>query len=112
LNQDPEKLVKLLILINKPMVTKKVLVPLIAITAVMATWIISRNDTPAGKQKMNFKILVDEEEGQEDSKMEAENSRKRSQYEWLLTRDPKTGQIPEGIRARELAQPLCFFSWF
>ena len=86
------------------MVTKKVLVPLIAITAVMATWIISRNDTPAGKQKMNFKILVDEEEGQEDSKMEAENSRKRSQYEWLLTRDPKTGQIPEGIRARELAQ--------
>jgi len=85
------------------MVTKKVFLPLIAITAVMATWIISRNETPAGKQKMNFKILVDEEDGQEDSRMEAENSRKRSQYEWLLTRDPKTGQIPEGIRTRELA---------
>lgn len=38
----------------------------------------------------------------EDEEMERENSVERSQYEWLLTRDPRTGRIPDNIRVKEL----------
>lgn len=38
----------------------------------------------------------------EDEDIETENSYLRAKYEWTITRDLKTGQIPEGIRAKEL----------
>lgn len=41
--------------------------------------------------------------GGEDEEMEQENTEERARYEWLITRDPRTGQIPENIRVRELA---------
>jgi hypothetical protein len=34
--------------------------------------------------------------------MEQENSRRRAEFEWKLQRDPKTGKIPKGIRAKEM----------
>ena len=38
----------------------------------------------------------------EDEEMEAENSFLRARQEWLISRDLKTGKIPEGIHAKEL----------
>ncbi|MFN6321681.1 MAG: T9SS type A sorting domain-containing protein [Bacteroidota bacterium] len=38
----------------------------------------------------------------EDEELEAENSFMRARHEWLISRDIKTGTIPEGIHAREL----------
>ncbi len=86
------------------MINKKAILPLIVLAALMAVWMLPLNEETSATAKKSFKILTEAEEGEEDEEMEAENSRKRSQYEWLLTRDPKTGQIPEGIRSRELAQ--------
>ncbi|MEY2587235.1 MAG: hypothetical protein RLY11_1084 [Bacteroidota bacterium] len=43
-------------------------------------------------------ILNDED----DEEIEAENSYLRAKYEWTITRDLKTGQIPVGIRSKEL----------
>ncbi|MEY2836535.1 MAG: hypothetical protein RLZZ557_2197 [Bacteroidota bacterium] len=83
------------------MLNKKALLPLITLAATMGILIVTQNDAPNGKSKRNFKILAEEEEGE--AEMETENSKRRSQYEWLLTRDPKTGLIPEGIRTKELA---------
>lgn len=54
----------------------------------------------------------EEEEGQgrDAEEMEQSNTAERQRYEWLISRDPKTGQIPAGIRAREmewvLSQPV------
>lgn len=39
---------------------------------------------------------------EEDEELEAENSFMRARHEWLISRDLKTGAIPEGIHAREL----------
>lgn len=38
----------------------------------------------------------------QDEKYEAENSFLRAKYEWTISRDLKTGKIPEGIHAKEL----------
>lgn len=38
----------------------------------------------------------------EDQEMEAENSFLRAKHEWLISRDLRTGTIPEGIHAKEL----------
>ncbi len=52
----------------------------------------------------NLTILNGEDDDNPDNdELEQKNSIERSRYEWLLTRDPKTGKIPEGIRAKELA---------
>jgi hypothetical protein len=42
-------------------------------------------------------ILNDEEE-----ELETENSYLRARHEWLISRDLRTGTIPDGIHAREL----------
>lgn len=42
-----------------------------------------------------------EYEAEEENEMEAGEA--RAKYEWLISRDPKTGRIPDGIRQRELA---------
>lgn len=44
----------------------------------------------------------DDEQGQGHEDMEQRNTIERQRYEWLLSRDPKTGLIPAGIRAREM----------
>ena len=51
----------------------------------------------------NLTILNAEDDNAENEELEQKNSIERARYEWLLTRDPKTGKIPEGIRAKELA---------
>ncbi len=52
----------------------------------------------------NLTILNGEDDDNPDNdELEQKNSIERARYEWLLTRDPKTGKIPEGIRAKELA---------
>lgn len=50
----------------------------------------------------NNLLLLREDISESSSEIEAENSSKRSEFEWFLTRDPKTGKIPEGIRSKEL----------
>ncbi len=52
----------------------------------------------------NLTILNGEEDDNpENEELEQKNSIERARYEWLLTRDPQTGKIPDGIRAKELA---------
>ncbi len=41
------------------------------------------------------------ESPEEDEAFEEEAGRKRDYYEWFISRDPNTGQIPEGIRGLE-----------
>jgi hypothetical protein len=60
--------------------------------------------------------LLNNEEEDEGSEMEQENGRKRAAWEFNLLRDPRTGKIPEGIRAREIAwakkMPVRNFNYF
>ncbi len=59
----------------------------------------------SGQQSTNSltkKITVLDNENEEDA-FESENARRRAEYEWLITRNPKTGKIPEDIREKEIA---------
>lgn len=51
----------------------------------------------------NLTILHEEDEEESGVNMETENAKRRAEYEWLISRDPKTGNIPEGIRNREIS---------
>ncbi|MFZ9330970.1 MAG: T9SS type A sorting domain-containing protein [Chitinophagaceae bacterium] len=77
---------------------KKVLIG-IGLTLLIGTGIayfLSSEETFDWPQK-RMVILNDEDE-----ELEAENSFMRARHEWLISRDIKTGTIPEGIHAREL----------
>ena len=58
---------------------------------------ITRNDKHSTWPQKRMVILNDENE-----ELETENSYLRAKYEWTISRDLKTGQIPEGIHAKEL----------
>lgn len=82
---------------------KKKLLFVPALLAVgFALWIINR-ETPVQFKGKNLTILHEDDEEEEGVNMEQENARRRAQYEWMISRDPKTGQIPEGIRTREMS---------
>lgn len=49
--------------------------------------------------ELTERLIVLSEDGVE---IEAENAEKRSRYEWLISMDIKTGEIPDGIRAEEM----------
>jgi hypothetical protein len=77
---------------------KKVLIG-IGLTLLIGTriaYFLSSEETFDWPQK-RMVILNDEDE-----ELEAENSFMRARHEWLISRDIKTGTIPEGIHAREL----------
>ena len=82
---------------------KLLIIPIVLLAGL--TFLVTKKDE---KHKIftgkNLTILNEEDDEEEGVNMETENAIKRAEYEWLLARDPKTGQIPEGIRARELAQ--------
>lgn len=61
-----------------------------------AVTVFKKSSNPHWPQK-RMTILNDENE-----ELEAENSYLRAKYEWTISRDLRTGQIPEGIRAKEL----------
>jgi len=73
----------------------------IVILAFSTYLLLEENEEKKAFTGKNLTILTEEDED-EGINMETENARKRAEYEWLLARDPKTGHIPEGIRAREL----------
>jgi len=58
---------------------------------------LSRDDKKSSWPQKKMVILNDENE-----ELETENSFLRAKYEWTISRDLKTGQIPEGIHAKEL----------
>ena len=51
------------------------------------------------KNDLADRLIVLSDDGIE---FESENAEKRSRYEWLISMDIRTGQIPEGIRAEEM----------
>lgn len=55
---------------------------------------------PTHPHKKDLVLLKEEKEDGE--ALEAENARGRWDYEWMITRDPKTGKIPDGIRTKEM----------
>ncbi len=76
---------------------KALIIPAIAIVLMGVLYLINKEEKQIGLPK-RLTILNDEDE-----ELETENSRKRAEYEWTLSRDPKTGLIPDGIRSQELA---------
>jgi hypothetical protein len=76
---------------------KALIIPAIAIVLMVVLYLINKEEKQVGLPK-RLTILNDEDE-----ELETENSRKRAEYEWTLSRDPKTGLIPDGIRSQELA---------
>ena len=81
---------------------KILLIPAIVLTAASLWMLVNKEENVSFKGK-NLTILHEEDEEEEGVNMEQENAKRRAEYEWLISRDPKTGEIPEGIRARELA---------
>jgi hypothetical protein len=81
---------------------KILLIPVIVLTAATLFMLVKKEEKLPFKGK-NLTILHEDEEEEEGVNMEQENAKRRAQYEWLIARDPKTGEIPEGIRAREMA---------
>jgi len=80
------------------MIKKRVfIIPAFAIILMGVLYLFNREEKQVGLPK-RFTIM-----NEEDEEIETENSKKRAEYEWMLTRDPKTGLIPEGIRSQELA---------
>jgi hypothetical protein len=84
------------------MTIRKILLPLLALTVTLGTahWLShpsERNSLP------KVALLKDADEGEEDAAMEQENGRKRAAWEFNLLRDPRTGKIPDNIRALEMA---------
>ena len=69
----------------------------IALALVGGLIFFSHNEKKSTWPEKRMVILNDEDE-----ELEAENSYLRAKYEWTISRDLKTGQIPEGIRAKEL----------
>jgi hypothetical protein len=83
---------------NTYMFKKRVfIIPAFAIILMGVLYLFNREEKQVGLPK-RFTIM-----NEEDEEIETENSKKRAEYEWMLTRDPKTGLIPEGIRSQELA---------
>ena len=76
----------------------------IVILAFSTYLLLEQNEEKKAFTGKNLTILNEEEEdGEEGVNMETVNALKRAEYEWLISRDPKTGLIPEGIRSKELA---------
>jgi hypothetical protein len=65
------------------------------ILALSAAWFMFKSTDTRMPKKM--------EVVREDEEIEKEGGRRREEREWKMMRDPKTGRIPEGIRAREMA---------
>ena len=79
------------------MISKKVL--LISVLSVfLAGALLLKRESEAND--LSERLLVFSEKGDE---LENENSIERAKYEWLISMDPKTGKIPDGIRAAEMA---------
>ena len=76
---------------------KALIIPAIAIVIMGVLYLLNKEEKQVGLPK-RLTILNDEDE-----ELETENSKKRAEYEWMISRDPKTGLIPEGIRSQELA---------
>lgn len=74
-----------------------IFLPVLAIAILGAFYLSNKEEKKAALPKRMI-ILNDEDE-----ELEAENSKKRAEYEWMISRDPKSGLIPEGIRSQELA---------
>lgn len=82
--------------------TKKVLVfgvVAIMVSALAYHWIANENTNVVPR---NLTILREEDEDEEESGLETKYAEARARYDWLLTRDPKTGKVPENIRAKEM----------
>ena len=52
-----------------------------------------------GSHSLSDRLIILSDEGEE---MESENATERAKYEWMISMDPKTGKIPEGIRMEEM----------
>jgi len=76
----------------------------LVLLTVSAFFLLEKKEEEKKFSGKNLTILSEEEEEEEGVNMETENARRRAEFEWLISRDPKTGSIPEGIRTRELAQ--------
>ncbi|MEY3433128.1 MAG: hypothetical protein RL131_1064, partial [Bacteroidota bacterium] len=92
-------MVNLLDTIPKTMSVKKAFYSLLFCAAAGTTFFVFSDRKESNLEK---KILVLNEED-DDEAFESENARRRAEYEWLITRNPKTGKIPEDIREKEIA---------
>lgn len=76
---------------------KKIIFPLSLLSIFFSgTWLALNWQRPV-KMPLQLKVSGGEEENEEEA------GGRRAAYEWKLLRDPKTGKIPDGIRAREMA---------
>ena len=80
---------------------------ILILSAVMAAFFVvilslPERDNPA-KLKNIYQSTLSSGTSPSDSKSEKSKSGGRDEYEWYRLRDPATGQIPRGIRSRELA---------
>ena len=82
---------------------KKLLIISMAVLSAFPLWMLVQSEEKVSFKGKNLTILHEEDEEEEGVNMEQENAKRRAEYEWIISRDPKTGEIPEGIRARELA---------
>lgn len=76
--------------------TKVLFIPAFLVVFSGVLFLFNRDEEQTGLPK-RLTILNDEDE-----ELETENSKKRAEYEWMISRDPKSGLIPEGIRSQEL----------
>lgn len=76
---------------------KKFIAPgvIFSVFLVSAAWYFNRPAADIMSKKMELNL--------EDGPEKEEGGRKRAEWEWRMLRDPKTGEIPRGIRNREMA---------
>jgi hypothetical protein len=68
---------------------KILLIPVIVLTAASLWMLVNKEENLSFKGK-NLTILHEEDEEEEGVNMEQENAKRRAEYEWLISRDPKT----------------------
>jgi hypothetical protein len=81
------------------MISKKVffVAGIIAIVALSTKYLVVETKS-INKVPKDLTILLGEDE-----EIETKNSIERAKYDWLLMQDPKTGKVPDNIRAKEMA---------
>ncbi len=83
---------------------RKIVYGLLAFSVTLGTYVFVKNHAPApGNVKNRFLIQEGEEEDESGGNMERQNGRDRAAWEFNLLRDPRTGKIPDHIRAEEIA---------
>ena len=71
----------------------------ITASAVVVSYFFSTHHQPQIKKES---LLLLEEDDEDAEELEAKSGKGRWDYEWMISRDPKTGKIPDGIRTKEI----------